>query len=662
MNLLRTIPALAFLILGTACGGGGSDGGVTNPPASNIKPAANAGADKVVDELSSVALAGSGVDPDGSISSFAWSQTAGTSVTIENASASSASFVAPEIEDVEVLVFQLLVTDNKGATAKDIVEITVNNVNKTPNAIAGTDQSADENTGVTLIGSGSNDSDGTIVSYQWTQVSGIPVILNSADSVNSQFVAPPVDAATTLEFSLTVTDNKGATAIDTVSVTVNNVVVPNVSPIANAGDDQTVDEKSAVMLDGGGSDADGTVESYSWVQMSGVDVELTDADTQTLSFVAPNIEEGGADVTLVFTLTVTDNEGATHTDNVTVFVTALDNVVPLVVAGEDQAVEEQSKIILVGTAEDADGEIVGYSWTQTAGPMAVLRNPKSDTLTIFAPHIDATEVLTFELTVEDNEGGLGTDTLDITLSPLIADFTLAGDEKLARFAIGDISEFDINIYIEGDENIDAISDDGVFTRSYIESTNPQELPDGSDTITKRLSYVMNTLSVSTTRYEAYQIPDDKANPRDEIGIFEYNAGKVYALGYSDTGVDGVSGMLVPGEPAIGYDRTITYIKHRYDSDSTDGIDDAKDVDVVQTFKINETEVVKTALGNFEAYKLQVNYTETDDDETVDSQVGTYWLYPALGIIKAEFTQTLGSSTPVSETELRYTLKTTTLAH
>ena len=64
------------------------------------------------------------------------------------------------------------VTDNKGATGLDTVQVTVNAANIAPTANAGIDQSIKLPTStVTLSGSGT-DPDGTISAYRWTKISG----------------------------------------------------------------------------------------------------------------------------------------------------------------------------------------------------------------------------------------------------------------------------------------------------------------------------------------------------------------------------------------------------------------------------------------------------------------------------------------------------------
>lgn len=89
----------------------------------------------------------------------------------------------------------------------------------------------------------------------------------------------------------------------------------NPAPTVNAGSDKTITlPTSSVTLTGTASDANGTIASYSWTKVSGTGGTIT--TPATASTTVTGLTQG----TYVFNLKVTDNQGATANDNVTVTV------------------------------------------------------------------------------------------------------------------------------------------------------------------------------------------------------------------------------------------------------------------------------------------------------------------------------------------------------
>lgn len=213
---------LTMLLALSACSGGG--GGST--PIANKPPSLNLVTSQTVVEDDLVTLSADGsTDSDGSITTIAWTQTSGTSVTLTNADTLTPTFTAP-ITDVQLtLVISVTLTDDDGDTADGSVTITVN-PNVPPSANAGADMTYVEQHPVALDGSTSSDSDGTITSALWTQLSGPTVTLTNADTQTAGFTGPDITTDTTLEFSLKVTDNTGDFHEDTVIIS----LVPHVPP------------------------------------------------------------------------------------------------------------------------------------------------------------------------------------------------------------------------------------------------------------------------------------------------------------------------------------------------------------------------------------------------------------------------------------------------
>ncbi len=106
-------------------------------PVGNQAPTANAGPDQTVNSGATVNLNGTGSsDPDGTIASYAWTQTGGANVTLTGANTATPSFTAPT--GPATLTFMLTVTDNNGATGTDSVTVNVN-----PPVVQGIDAAGD---------------------------------------------------------------------------------------------------------------------------------------------------------------------------------------------------------------------------------------------------------------------------------------------------------------------------------------------------------------------------------------------------------------------------------------------------------------------------------------------------------------------------------------
>lgn len=83
-------------------------------------------------------------------------------------------------------------------------------INQPPTANAGPDQSVAAATQFTLDGTGSQDTDGTIIEYRWTQTAGDTVTLNLDDPARPTAKSPSKTTAQRLTFQLITVDDEGA--------------------------------------------------------------------------------------------------------------------------------------------------------------------------------------------------------------------------------------------------------------------------------------------------------------------------------------------------------------------------------------------------------------------------------------------------------------------
>lgn len=384
-----------------------NDGGADSDPDTvlvtvkheNLLPVANAGVDFSVNENQLGQLNGSGSsDPDGTIS-YQWEGPDGILNGVDP------TFTAPEVQADSVITFILTVTDDKLATDKDTVEVTIKHVNKKPVANAGTDQEVDESVTVTLDGSKSTDPDlYDKISYKWVAPAGIT--LDDDTLVNPTFTSPViVDDYKLFVFSLVVNDGKLDSDTDKVVI---KVIHLNIAPVADAGADFSINENTQGNLDGtNSSDFEGKPLSYTWVAPAGFVID--NPDYYYPSFTAPNVERD-----TVYTIILTVNDGVRNSLPDTVKVTVKHiNKIPVANAGDDQTVDENVLVNLDGTESyDSDAyDKISYLWSSLDG--AVLDNDTIAEPSFTTPWLMKDSVYSFVLVVNDGQVNSIPDTVEI---------------------------------------------------------------------------------------------------------------------------------------------------------------------------------------------------------------------------------------------------------
>jgi Leucine-rich repeat (LRR) protein len=191
-------------------------------------------------------------------------------------------------------------------------------VNRVLVANAGSDQSVNELSVVTLDGSASSDPDGNPLTYKWSAPAGVTLSLVIA--AKPTFTAPEVTADTSYTISLVVNNGKVDSPADQVKITIKQV---NKVPVADAGTDQSLNERATVTLDGSAStDADKNMLTYKWSAPAGITLSSTTVAKPT--FTVPEVT-----VNTSYTISLVVNDGLVDSPSDQVVIT-VKNVVPTV--------------------------------------------------------------------------------------------------------------------------------------------------------------------------------------------------------------------------------------------------------------------------------------------------------------------------------------------
>jgi len=302
-------------------------------------------------------------DPENQIAEYYWSFGDGESAT--------GPIVTHVYQDDSWYTARLTVIDQDATTS--FIEVIVKVMNRLPipkaEATPTTAKTLDD---MTFKGTMSKDEDGHVLWFHWDFGDGATGFGDVVDHAYSD------DGTYTV--TLTVTDDDGAEASHSVQV-----VVTNRAPFAMAGTGQTTQTGIPVRLDGRQSyDLDGDIVVYLW--------DFGDETTATGPVVTHSFPTYG---TFLVELTVTDDDGATSTSNLTLTVLNVEPVAKF--TGNTRILSGQTLELDGRDSYDLDGKINEHKWDMGDGT--------SKLGFLVQKTYDSVGTYTVTLTVED-DGGL----------------------------------------------------------------------------------------------------------------------------------------------------------------------------------------------------------------------------------------------------------------
>ena len=202
-----------------------------------------------------VSLTATASDPDGSIVSYDWDLDGDGTYETSGGSTASVDYTSAGTYSIGIKV-----TDDGGATAADSVSISVTAANQSPTVSL----SANPASGIVPFSvdftATASDPDGSIAKYEW-DFDGDGTYDSDTGAVST--ISYTYTTAGGYNAKVRVTDDGGATATDTVSVTVSTV--SNQSPSVSLLSDVTSGTNPlSVNFTATASDPDGSIASYDW--------------------------------------------------------------------------------------------------------------------------------------------------------------------------------------------------------------------------------------------------------------------------------------------------------------------------------------------------------------------------------------------------------------
>jgi hypothetical protein len=232
--------------------------------------------------------------------------------------------------------------------------------------------------------------DGSIVVYEWT--SSIDGVLSNSSSFDSSTLSVGVHVVT-----FKVTDNDGATGSAELTIRVNDPPTASITSPLNGSVYTFGDILSFIAS---GLDTDGSIVLFEWT--SNIDGVLSNSS----SFDTSDLSAG----THIITFTVTDNDGATGSAQVTIRINNLPTA-SIILPTDGSVFNPGIGVSFLGTGSDDDGTITSYSWTSSLdGFIGSNTSFVSSTLSV------GVHVVTFMVT--DNDGATGSAQVTIRINNL----------------------------------------------------------------------------------------------------------------------------------------------------------------------------------------------------------------------------------------------------
>ncbi|MCC2616628.1 DUF1566 domain-containing protein [Aestuariibacter halophilus] len=345
--------------------------------------------------------------------------------------------------------------------------------NRTVLVTAGANRSVSEGANVTLTGEASGEA--TPFTYSWSVVPALTIEQADTSVPEVTFTAPTTIEPLEYTFTLLVTDANGNQGSDSVIITVEPVnelpraviTVRSPDPVPSplpAGIDVVLSGEQSVDIDAPATGA--AIAQWQWAQTEGPSVlQNVSLNGDSVAFTTPLRDDASQ---LGFSLTVTDQEGGSHTASILLSVLSQADTVPTVDAGTDHTVYPGELIALVGDANSTvpAATPLAYRWLNDSTLEPTIADSTALKTYAIAPMVSSSQVISFSLAVTDRFGNVVEDAVAITVKPMplspMNDTGVAAQASLTQVATTYQSAF---LGQDGQRGRDVIAANGVLEKA-----------------------------------------------------------------------------------------------------------------------------------------------------------------------------------------------------
>ena len=385
---------------------------------SNENPVLGAIGPKSVNELAALTFTAAATDGDSDALTFTLAGTPPSGASI-NSTSGAFSWTPSESQDgTHTITVQ--VEDGNGGSDSETITVTVSEVNADPVLASVGSKSVDELESLTFTATAS-DGDaigGTADSLEFSLGAGAPT--GASITSGGAFSWMPTEQQDgTHSITVRVSDGAGATASETVAVTVSEV---NVAPVLEEIGPMSANPLEPLAFNATATDADiigGTPDSLEFSLGSNAPAGAAINSTTGSFSWTPTAGQVG---THTVTVQVEDGTGATDSEAVTVTV-GESNENPVLGAIGAKSVDELAELAFTATATDGDSDALTFTLAGTPPPGASINSTSGAFSWTPSESQDGTHTITIQ--VEDGNGGSDSEAVTVTVSEVNADPVLA---------------------------------------------------------------------------------------------------------------------------------------------------------------------------------------------------------------------------------------------